>query len=385
MKFINLFSRRKLITDKTKIYERIREIVSPSFSLELPEHEVTEKLLKNMFPDEEGFLIANAFKKAIRPITARRIRKRTGFPKEKVQALLEDMVYTGKLIKRGLFYLILPYLPGGFEFYFTTNRDNPEYMKKVAEAHRELFDLGYPLKLSEVSPTIYRVIPSKEPIERAIDINKSMDVNHQILTFEVLKEYLADKKDFAVVPCSCRNAAKLAGHPCERTDENFCITAGFLARDVIKQGVGREVNLEELIEVMKRAEKEGLVHQTINIQKASVFICNCCPCCCGFLKSVKELDNYGAITKSNFDPVIDQEVCSLCKNCIEICPMGALSVSESDSIEDNGQVHFNLDKCIGCGLCASNCPQEAISLEKVRDIVPQKSMLGYMRKFEKIK
>ncbi|MGV9199827.1 MAG: 4Fe-4S binding protein [Promethearchaeia archaeon] len=192
---------------------------------------------------------------------------------------------------------------------------------------------------------------------------------------------MSDKKDFAVVPCSCRNAAKLAGHPCKRTDENYCITAGFLARDVVKQGVGRKVDLEELLEIMQRAEKEGLVHQTINIQKTSVFICNCCPCCCGFLKSVKELDNYGAITKSNFDPVINQDNCSLCNICVEICPMEAISLENGGKAED-GHLVFNLDKCIGCGLCASNCPQAAISLEKVRNNVPTKSILGYVRKFE---
>ncbi|MGV9200548.1 MAG: hypothetical protein ACOC4M_17205, partial [Promethearchaeia archaeon] len=144
MKLKNLFSKRKKITDKEEIYAKIRELVSPSFSLELPDHEVTETLLENMFPDEEGFMLANAFKSAIRPITAHRIRKRTGFPKKKVHAILEDMVHTGKLIKRGPFYLILPYLPGGFEFYFTTNRDDPERTREVAKAHEKLFDLGYP-------------------------------------------------------------------------------------------------------------------------------------------------------------------------------------------------------------------------------------------------
>jgi ferredoxin len=29
--------------------------------------------------------------------------------------------------------------------------------------------------------------------------------------------------------------------------------------------------------------------------------------------------------------------------------------------------------CIGCGVCASNCPNNAISLEKVRNVVPVKT------------
>ncbi|TFF99002.1 MAG: 4Fe-4S dicluster domain-containing protein [Promethearchaeota archaeon] len=375
--------KNELLTKHEDIYNKIRELVSPELSLELPEHEVTNKLLTNMFPEKEAFLVANGFRKAIRPTTARRVRKRTGLTKNQVKTILEEMVYTGKLIKYRPFYLILPYIPGGFEFYFTTGRDDPERMKNVAEAHDELFDLGYPLGLSKMDPPIYRVISTIEPTKDLIEVNKSLDIQHQVLTFEVLKEYLAEKKDFAVVACSCRTAAKMAGHPCKRTDENFCITAGMLAKYSIKTGVGREVNLEELMDIMERAEKEGLVHQTINIKKNSGFICNCCPCCCGFLKSVKELDNYGAIIKSNFDPIIDKDKCISCKICLEICPMDAISTAESNKSSEKQGIVINRELCIGCGLCASHCPQEAITLQKSRDYEPIKGLLGYLRKVEK--
>ncbi|TXT67400.1 MAG: 4Fe-4S ferredoxin iron-sulfur binding domain-containing protein [Promethearchaeota archaeon] len=375
---------RKLISEKGEIYTKLRELVSPKISLELPEHEVTNKLLINMFPQDEAFLVINGFKKTIRPTSARKIRKRTQLSKTLVKSLLNKMVYAGKLIKYGPFYIMLPYIPGGFEFYFTTGRDDPERMKKVAEAHDELFNLGYPLGLSKMKPPIYRVISTIQPTNDTIEINKSVDVEHQVLPYEVLKEYLAEKKDFAVVACSCRTAAEMAGHPCERTAENFCITAGILARYSIKTGVGREVTLEELMDVMQRAEKEGLVHQTINIKKNSGFICNCCPCCCGFLKSVKKLDNYGAIIKSNFDPSIDQQKCVSCSICQEICPMDAIlktNGAQQDSKEQ--KIKINKDLCIGCGLCASHCPHGAISLDKVRGYEPIKGLLKYLRKVEK--
>ena len=34
------------------------------------------------------------------------------------------------------------------------------------------------------------------------------------------------------------------------------------------------------------------------------------------------------------------------------------------------ELEFTENKCIGCGLCASNCPHDAIKLIKIRDQVP---------------
>jgi len=376
---INLTGNENKI-DKDQLYEELRKFLSPENSLKLPKNETSSKLLTNMYTETEAFVIVKGFKKPLGPRLGWSIRKNTKIPKKELNKILEEMLYKGKLIKKGPFYLIFPYIPGGFEFYFTTNRDDPERMKKAAEAHDALFYEGYPLGLGKMDPTVYRVIPSIEPTKKTYEVNKSMDVEHQILTYELMENYLAEKDTFAVVPCSCRTAAALAGNPCKRTKENFCITAGALAKNSIESGVGREVSLDELIEVMKKAEKEGLVHQTFNVQEASLFICNCCSCCCGFLKSVKELNNYGAITKSNFEPRLDYNKCTFCENCLNICPMEAISLNNSSN--EDKKVNINYDLCIGCGICASNCPQEALDLVKVRDDVPVKNLKEYYKKLE---
>ena len=83
---------------------------------------------------------------------------------------------------------------------------------------------------------MYRVIPAIEPTEKLIAINENLALEHQIMPFEVLRKYLSDvnPKKYAVVPCSCRTAAKLGGKPCNQTDENYCIATGFLAPRVIR-------------------------------------------------------------------------------------------------------------------------------------------------------
>jgi len=369
-----------------KHYEQVRLLLSPPSAVPLPKNELTEKLLHNIFTEEEAYLLAKGIKKTIRPTTAGRIRKRTGFSKEKVKELLNKMKFAGKILKINLFYVLLPYLPGFFEFYFTTNRDDPERIKKAAEAHYELIEKGFHAEHTSLGYPLYRVIPAVEPTEKIInetvEINQELAVQHQVLPYEILEDYLSKYKTFAVQPCSCRVAAKLSGNACKQTDENYCVSAGLLAKQVINDEVGRQVSLEELMEIMKRAEKEGLVHETINTMKTSMFICNCCSCCCGFLKMVKELGNYGAINKSNFEPVRNDEDCTSCGVCAEICPMGAIERTE-DTSNDTFEFRFNYDLCIGCGLCASNCPSDAIVLKKVRNEVPIKGVIGLLRRRKK--
>ncbi len=60
-----------------------------------------------------------------------------------------------------------------------------------------------------------------------------------ILPYEILKEHILNMKtdEFAVLPCPDRVAAKLAGRPCKRTDENFCVTAGPQVKGIVRQGL----------------------------------------------------------------------------------------------------------------------------------------------------
>jgi ferredoxin len=43
------------------------------------------------------------------------------------------------------------------------------------------------------------------------------------------------------------------------------------------------------------------------------------------------------------------------------------------------------DSCIGCGLCAHHCPNDAIMMKKVYDDVPEASLPGVFKKIEEIK
>jgi pyruvate ferredoxin oxidoreductase delta subunit len=56
-------------------------------------------------------------------------------------------------------------------------------------------------------------------------------------------------------------------------------------------------------------------------------------------------------------PKIDYEKCNKkCYFCFEFCPDGAVKKTE------NGP-EIDMDYCKGCGICAVECPKEAIEME----------------------
>ncbi len=53
-------------------------------------------------------------------------------------------------------------------------------------------------------------------------------------------------------------------------------------------------------------------------------------------------------------PIIDQDECTGCEECIEGCPTKALE------LVDDVAILMHADKCDGCGECAEICNAEAI-------------------------
>ena len=56
-----------------------------------------------------------------------------------------------------------------------------------------------------------------------------------------------------------------------------------------------------------------------------------------------------------FKPVYDQEKCNMCLFCWFYCPDGCIK-----RLDD--RMEFDFDYCKGCGICANECPQDAIEM-----------------------
>jgi len=55
-------------------------------------------------------------------------------------------------------------------------------------------------------------------------------------------------------------------------------------------------------------------------------------------------------------PVVDQKSCTLCGQCVDVCPENVLA------IEANKLVYSNPSACTMCAACESICPEHAVKV-----------------------
>jgi len=60
-----------------------------------------------------------------------------------------------------------------------------------------------------------------------------------------------------------------------------------------------------------------------------------------------------------FKPVVDEEACTRCWLCVDYCPEGVIEKGEKSA-----EINYLL--CKGCGVCAEECPVDAIKMERER-------------------
>jgi electron transport complex protein RnfB len=210
-------------------------------------------------------------------------------------------------------------------------------------------------------------LSTKLPQMRTIPIAKSIRPQQHVSTFDEVAVLLQQAEaPFAIFECICRQKKSLLGKPCQVTDrKETCFAAGSMAQAALRSGIGREITLDESMSILGRNQKQGLVLQPSNTEKAE-FICSCCGCCCGMLGMHKNLPKPVDFWASNFYAEVDAHTCDGCGNCEKRCQVGAPRVSEK-----RRQASIDLNRCIGCGLCIPTCPQKAIALrKKPAEVVP---------------
>ncbi len=60
-----------------------------------------------------------------------------------------------------------------------------------------------------------------------------------------------------------------------------------------------------------------------------------------------------------FNPVVDEEKCVGCEECVDVCPVEVFEMQDGKSSVVNG------DECLGCESCVEVCEESAITVEEI--------------------
>ena len=299
-------------------------------------------MLAGLLTQEEAKLCLS-FGGIRKPRTFAEIKKRSGIKDEKrLQKMLDDISWMGVLEynweneKREKQWLVPMFVPGSGEF---TNM-NFELMDKKPELGM-FFNYMTRLPLEKVT----KIVPPGGagigmhviPVEKAIRMeDQSVDLEHI--------SYWLDKYEgkYAASPCSCRRSRKTYDEGCGDDPADWCIAVGDMADYVVETGKGgRYITKEEALEIMQRAENNGFVHQTTNIDgKDKIFaICNCNVNVCYALRT-SQLFNTPNMSRSAYVARVDAENCVACGRCVEHCPAGAVKLGQKLCKKDGSSVEY---------------------------------------------
>ena len=162
------------------------------------------------------------------------------------------------------------------------------------------------------------------PVEKAISMeNQSIDIEH--ISYW-LKKY---EGHIGASICSCRYGRKKLDEGCADDYHDWCIAVGDMADYCRETGRGRDITYDEAMEILKRAEDNGYVHQVTNIDgEGKIFaICNCNVKICNALRT-SQLFNTPNMSRSAYVAKVEPEKCVACGRCVEYCPAGAVKLGQ---------------------------------------------------------
>lgn len=266
--------------------------------------------------------------------TADYLAKKVKKSPEELKPILGNLVYYGifrrsfnKELGEDTYYMQI-FAPGILEMMVN--------QKELLETHPEV-GRAFEEYTRNLAANMGAMLPNGYGLMRVVPVESAIQDLPGVSDFEKLSYYLNKYDRFSVSPCSCRASRSNLGDGCGHLAEDMCIQMGKGAEHYIRTGRAREITREEALEIIKRAEDNGLMHDMVNIEEAgeSAAICNCCACACFGLRVGLMYGARDAI-RSNFVAEIDESKCVACAQCVEVCPGNALKLGQklcsSDSL-----------------------------------------------------
>ena len=324
----------------TDVYTRLQEHLDRLPAGFPPtESGVELRILKRLFTPQEAEL---AVRLSLKLEPAAEIARRAALPEAEAAARLQAMA------RKGLIFSIEA--PGRPPAYMAA-----QFVIGIWEYHVNALDAEFIRDMDEYMPHLGREAFDRLPQLRTIPVGKSIGAGLEVLPYERAEEIVRGQTRFLVAPCICRREHEHKGGGCGKLME-ACLVFGWGADYYERNGIGRTITLEETLELLKKADAEGLVLQPSNSQDI-VNICCCCGDCCLVLKNLKSHPSPAAALVSPFSARLEAELCVGCETCVDRCQMEAMAMADGRAVLAAG-------RCIGCGLCVSTCPSGALTLAR---------------------
>ena len=175
-----------------------------------------------------------------------------------------------------------------------------------------------------------------------IPVEKEVAANRESVKIEKISHWLT-KYDGHISAgiCSCRASRAMLGEGCTDDENDWCIQLGDMADYTVETGRAHYITKEQALEILKRAEENGYVHQITNIDgEDHIFdICNCNVKICNALRT-SLLYNTPNMSKSAYTAHVEKEKCVACGRCVEFCPAGALKLGQKLCKKDGTEVEY---------------------------------------------
>jgi len=324
----------------TDIYKKLaRHLDSLPGGFPSTESGVELRILRRLFSPEQALLATHL---TIIPEREAVVARRAGLAVAECARCLDQMSDAGLIFSyrqgRDTYYMAAHFVIGIWEYH--VNKLDPELIKDMREYIPSLFN-------------IWQAVPQL----RTIPVGRSLQTGHEVMAYEQAEAIIKAHERILVAPCICRREHAIMGQGCGKLEE-ACLVFGAGVPYYQKNGLGRPLGQEEALEILKLADKAGLVLQPSNAQKV-INICCCCGCCCHVLKNIKRHIQPAEIVVSSFVVQLDEQACTGCGICEERCQVEALA-----QVSKKGKAALEAERCIGCGLCVTTCSGNALTLKR---------------------
>jgi Pyruvate/2-oxoacid:ferredoxin oxidoreductase delta subunit len=345
------------------IYKKLAKHLS-ALGMGYPEKEVLLEILKENFTPLEADVALAIPTKVIplEPAPVSAILPNVKLSEQELESTLSNLAQRGllfsKKLKNGEMGYALQQFGYGFPQTFFWRGVNSPNAKKMAEliAKYSGKDQLYEA-YGETNTKAFRYVPATLSFDPE---------SHAVFPFEMMEELIQKVRVIGLVHCPCRATAQLIGK--KRCDHplDVCIKYDDLAEYVIDKGIGKEITKEEALQILKKSEEAGLVHLVDNAREGIKHTCNCCGCCCWSVGTIRRKKiPRDVLMATYFLRETDEEKCSGCGQCVDICPVQVIKMEGDFPVIDK-------EWCIGCGVCAAPCPTSAVRLVRKSDAVPPK-------------